>query len=91
MDHIFLTPGHSFEQREGEAPAGSLGEAAQHRRRVLRVGVPVSKEAAIEDQNGVYPDHPRVRPLYALEPASQVLQNDKRRKVEGDQRRGLDG
>ena len=83
--------GHSFEQREGEAPAGSVGEAAQHRRRVPRVGVPACKEPAIEDQNAAYVRTTRgFAPLYALEPASQVLQNDKRRKVEGDQRRGLD-
>jgi hypothetical protein len=53
--------------------------------------VPVRKEPAIEDENPAY-----VRParglasLRALKRTSQEFQNDKRGKVEGDQRCGLD-
>src|ERR1700730_5477807 len=44
-------PRHPLEQREGaaQAPAGPVGEAAQHRRSVPRVGVSIRKESAIED------------------------------------------
>src|SRR5262249_43548603 len=83
---------HPLEQceRAAHAAAGSLGEAAQHRRGVPWVGVPVGKESAIEDENTAY-----IRPvrggalLRALKPASQMLQDDKRGEVKGDQRRGL--
>ena len=68
-----------------------FGEAAQHRRGVPRVGVPVGKKPAIEDENSAYVRPARgIAALGALKPASQVLQDDKRGKVEGDQRRGLD-
>src|SRR5215467_9042546 len=40
--------GRSLEPREGKAPAGLLGEAPQHGRRVPRVGVPVREEPSIE-------------------------------------------
>jgi len=83
---------HPFEQREGAAQAspGSLGEAAQHWRGVPWVGVPVRKEPAIEDENAAYirPTR-RFAPLRAFKPPSQMLQDDKRGEVEGDQRRGL--
>ena len=67
---------HPLEQREGaaQALAGPVGEAAQHRRGVPRVGVPVREEPAIEDENTAY-----VRPtrwfalLSALKPASQMF------------------
>ena len=36
------------------SPAGPVGKAAQHRRGVPRVGEPVCKEPAIEDQNAAY-------------------------------------
>jgi hypothetical protein len=47
---------HPLEQREGapHAPASPGGEAAQHRRGVPRVGVPIRKEPAIEDENAPY-------------------------------------
>src|ERR1700751_4862797 len=56
------------------------------------MGVRVRKESAIEDEDPAY-----VRPargfasLRALKPASQMLKDDKRGKVEGDQCRRLDG
>jgi hypothetical protein len=45
-----------LEQREGtaQAPACPVGEAAQHWRGVPRVGVPVRKEPAIEDEDAAY-------------------------------------
>jgi hypothetical protein len=47
---------HPLEQREGaaHAPAGTVGEAAQHRRGVPRMGMPVRKEPAIEDEDSAY-------------------------------------
>src|SRR6516225_2092454 len=81
-----------FEQREGaaQASAGPLGEAAQHRRGVPWVGVPVRKEPAIEDENAAYIRPARgFAPLRALKPASKMLQDNKRGEVKGDQRRGL--
>jgi hypothetical protein len=78
-------------QRSANTLASPVGEAAQHRRGVPRVGVPVGKKTAIEDENSVY-----IRPAggftaaSALKPTSQVLENDKRGKVEGNQRRRLD-
>src|SRR5215469_1960369 len=78
-----------LEQREGLANAlpGPVGEAAQHRRGVPRMGVPVREEPAIENE---YPAYLRAAsgfaPLRALKPTLQMLQDDKRGKVEGDQR-----
>src|SRR5215472_124236 len=83
---------HPFEQHEGatQASPGPLGEAAQHRRGVPWVGVPVRKEPAVEDENAAYiRSARRFAPLRALNPASQMLQDDKRGEVKGDQRRGL--
>src|SRR5262245_21935910 len=81
-----------LEQREGTAHARAslVRETAQQRRGIPRVGVPVRKEAAIEDENPAY-----LRPIRGfasirvLKPTSQYLQNDKRGKVEGDQPRGM--
>ena len=87
-------PHHHLEQGEGapQALAGRDGETAQDRRGVPGVGVPVREQPAIEDENAAYVRPARgLAPLSALEPASQVLQDDKRGKVEGDQRRRLDG
>src|SRR5215470_3092433 len=81
---------HPLEQREGpaHAPAGLLGKATQRRRRVPGMRVPVGEKSAVEDENSadVRPVR-RFAPLRPLKPASQVLQNDKRGKVKGDQRR----
>ena len=84
--------GHSLEHREraAQALAGAAGEAAQHRRGVLRVSVPVREEPAIEDEDAAY-----VRPtrgfasVSALKTASQMLQDDERGKIKGDERRRL--
>jgi hypothetical protein len=47
---------HPLEQREGSAhaPAGTVGEAAQHRSGVPRMGMPVREEPAIKDENPAY-------------------------------------
>jgi hypothetical protein len=47
---------HPLEQPEGaaQAPAGTVGEAAQHRRGVPRMGMPVREEPAIEDEDSSY-------------------------------------
>lgn len=47
---------HPLEQREGaaHAPAGTVGEAAQHRRGVPRMGMPVREEPTIEDEDSAY-------------------------------------
>jgi hypothetical protein len=47
---------HPLEQREGapHAPASTVGEAAQHRRGVPRMGMPVGEEPAIEDKDSAY-------------------------------------
>src|SRR5215469_6610732 len=94
-DPIAFGPHHSchhLEQSEGASQArlGTLWEAAQDRRSEPWVGVPVREEPAIEDENAAYirPTR-RFAPLRALKPASQMLQDDKRGEVEGDQRRGL--
>src|SRR5262249_23705114 len=72
---------HPFEQRDGAAQTSPspLREAAQHRRGLPWVGVPVRKEPAIEDENAasIRPAR-RFAPLRALKPASQMLQDDKR-------------
>src|SRR5262249_54287467 len=82
-----------LEQREGtaHARASPVRETAQQRRGIPRLGMPVRKEAAIEDENAA--DLRPVRrfaSLRSLKPTSQYLQNDKGGKVEGDQHRGLD-
>ena len=82
-------PHHHLEQSEGAAQtlARAVREATQNWRGVPGMGVPVHEEPAIEDENAAY-----VRPAYeftplsALKPASQMLQDDKRGKVESDQR-----
>src|ERR1700741_3860724 len=51
--------------------AGPLREAAQHRRGVPRMGVPVRKQPAIEDENAPYiRSTRRFTPLRALKPTS---------------------
>lgn len=47
---------HPLEQPEGSghAPAGTVGEVPQHRRRVPRMGMPVREEPAIEDKDSAY-------------------------------------
>ena len=84
---------HPLEDREGtaQAPAGPVGETAQHRRRVPRVGVPVREEPAIEDEDSAYVRSVRgFAPLRALNSTSQVLQNDQGGKIESGQRRRPD-
>ena len=84
---------HPLGQREGtaHAPARSVGKAAQHRRGVPRVGVPVREQPAIEDQDSAYVRSVRgFAPLRALNSTSQVLQNDQGGKIESGQRRRLD-
>src|SRR5262252_7414835 len=81
---------HPLKKRERPAHAATslVGEAAQHRCGVPRMSVPVREEPAIENEDTAY-----VRPaggfalFRALKPASQELQNDKRGKVECNQRR----
>ena len=54
--------------------------------------MPVRKKPTIEDENTAYVRPARgFAPLQALKPASQMLQNDKRGKVERNQRCRLDG
>jgi hypothetical protein len=54
--------------------------------------VPVREEPAIEDDNAAYGRAAHgLASLGAFEPAPQMLENDKRGEVEGDQRRGFDG
>jgi hypothetical protein len=77
-------------QRAANTLAGSVRETAQHRRGVPRVGVTVGKKPAIKDENSVYIRPGRFATLSPLKPTSQVLENDKRGKVEGNQRRRLD-
>src|SRR6516164_2622076 len=45
--------GHSLEQREGtaHAPSSQVGKAAQHRRGIPRMSMPVGKEPAVENEN----------------------------------------
>jgi hypothetical protein len=84
---------HPLEEPEGSAhaPASPVRESAQHRRGVPRVGVPVRKESSIEDERAAYMRPGKCfAPLRVLKPTSQYLQNGKRGKVEGDQRRGPD-
>src|SRR5215471_19093998 len=96
-DLIGFGPHHASRQLEepvgaSQTRVGPLGEAAQDRRGVPRVGVPLREEPAIEDDNAAYGRPARGLPtLGAFEPASQMLEDDKRGKVERDQRRGLDG
>jgi hypothetical protein len=47
---------HSLKQREGPAYAlaGPIGKAAQHRRGIPRVGVPIREEPAIKNENSAY-------------------------------------
>ena len=54
--------------------------------------MPIREEPAIEDDNAAYgrPAH-GLATLGAFEPAPQMLEDNKRGEVEGDQRRGLDG
>jgi hypothetical protein len=81
---------HPLEEPEGtaHASAGSVGEAAQHGRGVPRMGVTVREEPAIEDENTAYfGPAGGFAAASALKPTSQVLENDKRGKVEGNQRR----
>src|SRR5215813_11564590 len=69
-----------LEQREGtaHARASPVRETAQQRRGIPRVGMPVRKEAAIEDENaGRAGDPRRFASLRSLKPTSQYLQNDK--------------
>src|SRR5262249_7298747 len=49
-------PWHPLEQPAGTAHAlvGRVGEEAQHRRRVPRMGVSVGEEPAIEDKHSAY-------------------------------------
>jgi hypothetical protein len=55
------------------------------------VAVPVREEPAIEDENAAYfGPAGGFTAASALKPTSQVLENDKRGKVEGNQRRRLD-
>ena len=78
---------HPLEQCEGTAQAspGPIGEAAQRRRGIPWVGMPVRKEPAIEDENAA-----NVRParrftsFSQLKPAAQMLQHDERGKIKGD-------
>lgn len=87
-------PSRQLEQPEGASHTlvSPLGETAQDRRGVPRVRMPIREEPAIEDDNAAYGWPARgLAPLDAFEPASQMLEDDKRGKVEGDQRRGLDG
>jgi len=75
-------------QRAANTLAGSVRETAQHRRGVPRVRVTVGKKPAIKDENSVYIRRAgRFATLSPLKPTSQVLENDKRGKVEGNQRR----
>ncbi len=83
---------HPLEEPEGtaHASAGSVGEAAQHGRGVPGMGVPIREEPAIEDENAAYfGPAGGFTAASALKPTSQVLENDKRGKVEGNQRCGL--
>ena len=71
---------HPLEQREGAAqvPAGTFRQAAQHRRGVPRMGMPVREQPAIEDEDSTYVrSFSGFAPLRALKPTSQEFQNDK--------------
>ena len=93
---VAFGPHHPCQHEQGErtpqTPASPVRKAAQDRRCVPRVGVPVRKEPTIEDENATYVWPARgLASLGALESASQMLQDHKRGKVKGNQRRGLDG
>jgi hypothetical protein len=93
LDHTFRIPGILLNQpqRAANTLAGSVRETAQHRRRVPRVGVPVREEPSIEDQNAAYfGPAGGCTAASARKPTPQVFENDKRGKVEGNQRRRLD-
>jgi hypothetical protein len=78
-------------QRAANTLAGSIRETAQHGRGVPGVAVPVREEPSIKDENSAYfGPAGGFTAASALKPTSQVLENDKRGKVEGNQRRRLD-
>jgi hypothetical protein len=86
-------PRQQLEQGKGSSQptARSVVEASQDWRGEPRMRVTVREKAPIEDEDSPYcrAAH-RIAALGALKPASQMLQDDKRGKVEGDQHCGLD-
>jgi hypothetical protein len=86
-------PHHHLEQGEGAAQtlACTVREASQNWRGVPRVGMRVREEPAIQDEDAAYfRTACGFAPLGALKPASEMLQDDKRGRVKGNQRRRLD-
>src|SRR5262245_6935035 len=93
---VALRPHHACQQLEHREGASdpwleSARELAQDRRCVPGVRVATWEKPAIKDENAAYVRPARrFTPLRALKPPLEMLQDDKRGKVEGNQRRGLD-